>query len=569
MTSHQPLAVSHAEPQDTSTHIGTAKGTEVNNSALEDIKGNADLQSTDRDDQIKIRNHIEECLTEPRSSRTNSQEDHSVDRPPSCEFVPQVCWAQSESKIVLKIQLSQVGKFSIKFSESGNRLDFYAHVKDGNYTGEKLVDSGKNYRFSLNFYSNVNGKRYHCYRLKRYLLLELQKVGQQQQFKWPRLTCQPDHFDWLEHCGETSDGWDLMVDESDQQGAESSSDEEIIGGKQRFEELEKQLRQIVEQSKEKIDTRASDRKDIKAQDQVRTSHDDEDESQQQEQQHKSSFGAEKSTKVENLDKIFENNPAYYNPYLFNPFRKKTHQFRAGNKMKHDYRRDNATAETSKNTAKYAHDYRKTYLFIYNLILFILFLMVNMILLIKVSTKTIDDDSVRGAAFIIKLLTYIQLLETLHPILGLVPGGPSMPFLQSIGRLIVNEFLSDPKIRVDSAPYAHYLFIVWSSIEIFRYSFYALRVFKVDIYPLTWCRYTLFLPLYPMGGFCESQVISSTIKEYEKTTSYSVGLPNSANFSFNLPIFLRFYQIALLGPSIVYLMRYMWSQRCKQLKVKVS
>lgn len=224
-------------------------------------------------------------------------------------------------------------------------------------------------------------------------------------------------------------------------------------------------------------------------------------------------------------------------------------------------------DIGKNTVKHASDYKKTYLFLYNLLMFVMFLMVHIILTIKLIKGSVDDDSVQGAAFIIKLLTYTQLLESIHPMLGLVPGGPFMPFLQVIGRLLVNHFLTNPDIRLDSAPYAHYLFIVWASIEIFRYSFYALRVFNVDVYPITWARYTLFMPLYPMGGFCESQIVLATIKHYETSGAYSISLPNAANFSFNLASFLRFYVYALLGPSIFYLMKYMSSQRCKQLKAK--
>lgn len=277
-----------------------------------------------------------------------------------------------------------------------------------------------------------------------------------------------------------------------------------------------------------------------------------------------------------FDKLNQTNHPKYNTDIFNPFRKASHDLKSrpnnSNNMKYDYRRgtpsDSGSAiDSGKNTAKHAHDYRKTYLFLYNVLLFVMFLMVFMILTIKAFSGTIDDDTVRGSAFIIKILTYTQLLESIHPILGLVPGGPMMPFLQVIGRLIVNHFLTEPRIRIDSAPYAHYLFIVWSCIEIFRYSFYALRVFKVDVYPITWCRYTLFMPLYPLGGFCESQVIRSTIEHYGKTGTYSIGLPNSANISFNLPSFLKFYTYILLGPSIFYLMRYMWSQRCKQLTKK--
>lgn len=230
----------------------------------------------------------------------------------------------------------------------------------------------------------------------------------------------------------------------------------------------------------------------------------------------------------------------------------------------------SNVKTTRENASIGLDYyKKTYLFVYNLTLFVGFLKVYSDLLYSEFTGTKNDDSVTAAALIIKLLTYTQLLESLHPILGLVPGGPIIPFIQVFGRLVVNHFLTDPNIRNNSGPYPHYLFIVWSSIEIFRYSFYALRVFKMDFYPIAWCRYSLFLPLYPMGGFCESQIVLATAKQYQNTDRYSWRLPNAANISFDLATFLKIYAYVLLGPTILHLMRHMLSQRAKQLKLKVA
>lgn len=211
--------------------------------------------------------------------------------------------------------------------------------------------------------------------------------------------------------------------------------------------------------------------------------------------------------------------------------------------------------------------KKIYLFGYNSILFALFLKVNVLLISKTLKGTVDDRTVQHAAHIVKLLTYTQILESVHPMVGLVPGGPLMPFTQIIGRLIVNHFLTNQTIRLDSSPFVHYLFIVWSSIEIFRYSLYALRVFKIEAYPLTWCRYTLFMPLYPMGGFCEAMIVLKTANYYEKIGAFSIELPNSLNISFSLPLALRVYSFVFLGPTIYFLWMYMLTQRRKQLKSK--
>lgn len=205
-----------------------------------------------------------------------------------------------------------------------------------------------------------------------------------------------------------------------------------------------------------------------------------------------------------------------------------------------------------------------YLFLYNLSLFFVFSKVFFTVLSMIYTGSIQDTDTEKVAHIVKILTYTQMMESIHPLVGLVPGGPMMPFLQVIGRLLVNNYLSEAEIRQDSATYAHYLFLVWSAIEIFRYSYYALRVLDIDQYAITWCRYSLFMPLYPVGGFCETMIIISAIDYYNKTKKYQFDLPNAANVSFSMAWMLKFYIIFLLWPSIYTLMTYMSRQRRKQL-----
>lgn len=369
----------------------------------------------------------------------------------------------------------------------------------------------QDYRFSLEFYSKVD-KQIDCHSIERYVLILIKKNDQSD---WPRLTKQKLKFPWLR-----VDFDRYHADDSDD-SSNADDNNQLQQGKQSYELLRQQLDEARQERELEEEELLSRRR----------------------------RGGDNSWFYDSLKRNIDK---------LNPF-----------KMKYDYRKDTVEMRNSKNTARNALDAKKTYLFLYNLVMFIMFLKVYIVLLIKGVSGTVDDDIVQGAAFIIKVLTYTQLLESIHPMLGLVPGGPLMPFTQVVGRLLVNLFLSEEAIRLDSAPYAHYLFVVWSSIEIFRYSFYALRVFKVDLYPLKWCRYTLFIPLYPMGGLCESMVIFSTIKYYEQTGGYSITLPNAANFSFSLPIALRIYTFFLLGPTIYSLMKYMWRQRSKQLKEKVE
>lgn len=505
MTSHQVETQPNGEIEIIESQADIING-KKQLSSEEDVSDNK-VDNNDKRDNVNKGQHNETKLNP-------NKVDTSRDKIEAKSLHPFVHWAQSQSHISLRVDLSQAEDLKVYIDYADNRLEFSAKGKGAHGLQE--------YYFSLEFHSQVD-KDFVSSKIERYVLILIKKSVQ---VSWPRLTKQSARLPWLRVDFDRYDG---------------SDDSDAIEDKYNSEcDINKETEHLLRQYKDyQPSVYASNQSD-------------------QQQQNSSNF------LPSSLGDLFKEN-RLYKRY----FDKQTIEKKSSSNMKYDHRKETPTMDNSKNTVRNALDYKKTYLFLYNLVMFIMFLKVYIVLIIKGLSGTVDDDVVRGTANIIKLLTYTQLLETIHPMLGLVPGGPLMPFTQCIGRLLVNYFLTEPDIRLDSTPYAHYLFIVWSSIEIFRYSFYALRVFKLDIYAITWCRYTLFVPLYPMGGFFESMVLLSTIKHYEKTGEYSVGLPNAANASFNLPWALRIYIFILLGPTIYILMKYMWSQRCKQLKQKVT
>lgn len=462
--------------------------------------------ASDEDVVSDIKEDIKlDTVTDTTSSVGPSRDKSSEkERKASVILHPFVHWAQSQTHVSLRVDLIQVENLSVAILKDGYSLKFAARG-----TGAHGL---QDYNFSLDFLCQVDEKVV-THAIERYVLILIPKKKQPN--NWSRLTKQQAKFPWLRV------DFDRYAGDSNSSGDDDSNEDIFDKDAQNFDRVKQQI-----------------------------------------------FGSDNTSNSwgKSLDNIFKNVSKNHSG-IYNPQRKSGGSHQASANMKYDYRKETVAVDNSKNTAKHALDIKKTYLFLYNLVMFIMFLKVNLVLIIKGLSGTFDDDIVQGAAFIVKMLTYTQLLESIHPILGLVPGGPMMPLLQVFGRIVVNHFLTEPTIRLDAGVYAPYLFIVWSSIEIFRYSFYALRIFKVNIYPLTWCRYTLFMPLYPCGGFCESMVVLSTIKYYEKTGGLSFNLPNAANISFSLPSFLRFYIFFLLGPSILYLMKYMWVQRCKQLQVK--
>lgn len=114
--------------------------------------------------------------------------------------------------------------------------------------------------------------------------------------------------------------------------------------------------------------------------------------------------------------------------------------------------------------------RKVYLILYNLLMYIGFLYVCLV----ISTLYLKDGaecypnvyvSVRQVIVCIQLL---QLLEVLHCVFGYTSGSPLVTFVQVAGRCLILIGFVEYEPRVQTKPVVFYLFIAWSLIEIVRY-----------------------------------------------------------------------------------------------------
>lgn len=82
--------------------------------------------------------------------------------------------------------------------------------------------------------------------------------------------------------------------------------------------------------------------------------------------------------------------------------------------------------------------------------------------------------------------------------------------------------------------------------------------------LTWIRYTIWIPLYPLGILCEGIIILRNIPYFEETKRFSIEMPNKWNISFDMPTFLKIYIILLILPGSFMLMSHMAKTRAKKL-----
>ena len=128
--------------------------------------------------------------------------------------------------------------------------------------------------------------------------------------------------------------------------------------------------------------------------------------------------------------------------------------------------------------------------------------------------------------------------------------------------------------MQNKPLVYYLFFVWSLIEVVRYPYYFLNLIldgqgKLKFYFqwIQWLRYTIWIPLYPLGVLCEGLIIIRNIVYFEETKKFTLEMPNKFNFTFNMVLFLKTYLLFLILPGIFFMMKHMAKERVKKLKGK--
>ena len=112
--------------------------------------------------------------------------------------------------------------------------------------------------------------------------------------------------------------------------------------------------------------------------------------------------------------------------------------------------------------------------------------------------------------------------------------------------------------VPETEYAALCVIPWSIAEIIRYSYYIAKESDHEIRILTWLRYSAFIILYPFGVTGELLTIWQALPLIRKQKILRYPMPNTYNFSFDLPSTLYIY-LLLYFPFFIQIYTYMLSQ----------
>ena len=134
-------------------------------------------------------------------------------------------------------------------------------------------------------------------------------------------------------------------------------------------------------------------------------------------------------------------------------------------------------------------------------------------------------------------------------------------MQWAGRTHVLMAVTHAIPELHSNPAVGVLFLAWAITEVIRYPTYALS----EDCPrwLTWLRYNIFIPMYPIGFLSEMKLMFDGLSIMRTEQLYTVTMPNIYNFAFDYPTFIVGLLLAypLFGYSLYV---YMLAQRKKKL-----
>ncbi|KXZ47734.1 hypothetical protein GPECTOR_33g616 [Gonium pectorale] len=171
-----------------------------------------------------------------------------------------------------------------------------------------------------------------------------------------------------------------------------------------------------------------------------------------------------------------------------------------------------------------------------------------------------------AAPLTKLFQGAALLETAHAAVGLVPSSPLMSLMQWAGRSNVLFLLLDPIRQLHGNAWSAVMLGAWAAAEVIRYPQYAASSLGACPAWLTWLRYTMFIPLFPLGVLAEMALMVAALPDLAARKPYSVELPNAYNWAFS---YHRFMQVVLALYPLLWWQLYSSLLRARAKKLKGS
>ena len=208
---------------------------------------------------------------------------------------------------------------------------------------------------------------------------------------------------------------------------------------------------------------------------------------------------------------------------------------------------------------------RLYLIAFNLLSFLGWLYISLLTLHHLLTSPSPLTTLHQSIFSPLLL--VQTFATLEVVHSLV-GVTRSPFLISFFQLFQRNFVlwgvcyPVPSVR-EQWGFA-VMVVAWCVVEVVRHPFYVLIVSSTPPYPtlprwLIWWRYSLFLPLYPLGVVGELSCLLRAIPVLFREDIWTLDMPNALNFSFDWAYYCVFDALLYL-PGCPWMYSHMRQQR---------
>merc|ERR1712038_686959 len=130
-------------------------------------------------------------------------------------------------------------------------------------------------------------------------------------------------------------------------------------------------------------------------------------------------------------------------------------------------------------------------------------------------------------------------------------------MQNSGRNFIVWMLYFAPTHCQESSLVAFLMLTWTSIEVIRLPYYLSVLLKYKIYILTWLRYTIWIPLYPVGILLEMSLVWLCLWDKSKEDGMAF-----------LFIFVRILMVGQLL-AVAFNFKYLWNQRKKQFRKKKS
>lgn len=209
-----------------------------------------------------------------------------------------------------------------------------------------------------------------------------------------------------------------------------------------------------------------------------------------------------------------------------------------------------------------------FLFVYNLVQFLGFswIFVNMTVRLFVFGQDSLFDTFHTISDVMFFCQILAAIEVLNAAFGVVRTGVIPVLIQVVGRNFVLFIIFGSLEEMHNQPVVFFVFYVWSAIEIVRYPFYMLGCFNAEWKTLTWLRYTIWIPLYPLGVIAEAVAVIQSIPIFDKTKLFTIPLPKVIGTSVSFSYFLHVYLVLMfLGLFINF--RHLYKQRKRHFLTK--